>query len=99
MFECYFVEIGILAYTKVYLQIGTKVFDVKWYDCPKNFMCNKKMFPFMKVLGKKFNSCFEFGSKMYYAYLSMPSLLSSKCVHDPIDHKMLKKVFFVQTVT
>jgi hypothetical protein len=53
MFEFYFVEIGILACTKVYLQIGTRVFDVKWYDCPKTFMCNKKMLPFMKVLGKK----------------------------------------------
>jgi len=30
-----------------------------------------------------------------YAYLSMPSLLSSKCVHDPIDHKMLKKISFL----
>jgi hypothetical protein len=53
MFEFYFVQIGVLACTKVYLQIGTRVFDVKWYDCPKVFMCYQKMLPSMKVLGKK----------------------------------------------
>jgi hypothetical protein len=38
-------------------------------------------------------------SIMHICIMHMPLLLSSNCVHDPIDHKMLKKFSFVQTVT
>jgi hypothetical protein len=44
MFEFYFVQIGLLACTEVYLQIGTRVFDVNGMTAPKFLCAIKKCF-------------------------------------------------------